>query len=176
MAQMTGSLNKDQNLKPQFANSIPVEITRVFRAPIERVWAAFSEIDLLKQWWGPETYSCPEAQLDFREGGQYNFAMQSPDQKMSWSGGKILEIVPNQKLVYTDHFTDQKGNAVEAKEYNMPGEWPEDLYVTIHFEKLGDQETTIKLVHEGIPKEMHDDCVQGWNSSLDKLQRLVEHA
>jgi uncharacterized protein YndB with AHSA1/START domain len=172
MAQTTG-LNKEIFAKPFFPNSLPVEITRTFRAPLESVWYAWTTGELVQQWWGPEGYSCPEAKIEFRVGGKYLFAMKGPDQKVSWSGGEILEIIENQEIVYTDHFTDERGNPVAAAEYGMSGTWPEDLFVTVKFERLGDEHTRIHLIHEGIPKELHDDCVKGWNSSLDKLQKLV---
>jgi uncharacterized protein YndB with AHSA1/START domain len=176
MAQTTGSFEKDLISKPSFSDSPPVQITRHFRAPLDRVWEACTNVEMVKQWWGPEGYTAPEATMDFREGGKYNFAMQGPDQKLTWSGGVIQEIVPMEKIVYTDRFTDKDGNAVPASIYGMGGNWPENLFVTLEFEKIGEGETSFRLLHEGIPAEMHDDCVQGWNSSLNKLQKLVERS
>jgi hypothetical protein len=73
-----------------------------------------------------------------------------------------------------DHFADKDGNYISAKDAGMPGEWPEELFITIEFEGISPDETRMALSHEGIPKEMHDDCVKGWNESIDKLQKLVE--
>ncbi len=174
MAQTTGSFEKNKYSIPEFKNSPPVEITRTFHAPLDRVWEVCTNVEMIKQWWGPEGYSAPEAKLDFREGGSYNFAMQGPDQKITWSGGVIQEIIPEEKIVYTDRFTDKDGNPVSAATYGMGGVWPENLYVTVTFEKIGEGETLVSILHEGIPAEMHDDCVQGWNSSMNKLQKLVE--
>jgi uncharacterized protein YndB with AHSA1/START domain len=177
MEHVRSDLERNQKIKNhEFANSIPVEIDRVFHAPIEEVWNAWTSEDLIKQWWGPEGYSCPEAHLDFREGGKYNFAMKGPDQKVSWSGGTVEEIIPFQKIVCTDHFTDKEGHPVPASEYGMAGDWPENLYMTVTFERSNQVANEIKmhLLYEGVPTSMHDDCVQGWNSSLDKMERLVE--
>jgi uncharacterized protein YndB with AHSA1/START domain len=176
MAQTTGNFEKEFEGKPSFTDSPPVQITRHFRAPLVRVWEACTTVEMIKQWWGPESYTAPEVKIDFHEGGKYNFAMQGPDQKLSWSGGEIKEIIPMEKLVFTDHFTDKEGNPVPASQYGMSGDWPEDLYVTMEFEKIGEGETSLRLLHEGIPAEQHDDCVQGWNSSLNKLQKLVERS
>jgi len=156
-----------------FNKSIPIRLKRTFNAPVEQLWMAWSTSELVKQWWGPENYECPEAKIDFRVGGKYNFAMRGPDGKTMWSGGEYKEIVPNKKIVYTDNFTDQDGNVVPASAYGMPGEWPENL-VTVTFDKFGNGECQMVAVHAGIPAEMHDECIDGWNSTIDKLQNLVE--
>lgn len=154
--------------------SPPVVITRFFNAPLESVWQAFSNEELVKQWWGPEIYTCPDAKIDFRVGGKSLLAMQDPKGDVVWSGGVYTEIEPYKKIVTTDHFADEKGNAITAKEVGMPGQWPLDCLITIEFSDGNEEQVKIMINHEGIPKEMHDDCVEGWNSSIDKLQRLVE--
>lgn len=64
---------------------------------------------------------------------------------------------------------------MSPKDAGMPGEdWPDTMRYTVEFKKIGDNESEIHIVHEGIPKSMHDDCVSGWSSSIDKLQNVVE--
>ncbi len=154
-----------------------VQLTRKFAAPVDRVWQAWTMPELVKQWWGPENYSCPEAKIDLRKGGKMLLAMKGPDEKIVYSGGTIEELIPETKLVTTDQFMDKDGNVMSAKDYGMPGDWPEDgSRITVEFSSLGTDESQIQIVHEGIPKDMHDDCVDGWSSSIDKLQRLVERS
>src|SRR5688572_6017851 len=114
----------DQNkvdAKTNLRASPLVEVTRVFRAPVERVWQAWSKPDQVKQWWGPEHYSCPEAKIDFHVGGRSLLAMKGPDEKVIWSGGTYKEIIPNKKIVTSDEFTDKEGYPVSPKVYGMPG-------------------------------------------------------
>jgi uncharacterized protein YndB with AHSA1/START domain len=151
-----------------------VEVTRTFRAPVERVWNALSDPELIKQWWGPTNFTAPNAETDFRVGGKYLFSMQGPDGKVIWSGGDYKEIIPDKKIVCTDHFSDKDGNPITANEAGMTGDWPKDLYITIELESIGPDQTKMAISHEGIPAEMHDDCVKGWSESVDKLQKLVE--
>lgn len=153
-----------------------VQLTRKFQAPVERLWQAWTEPELMKQWWGPENYSCPECKMDVREGGKSLLAMKGPDGKVQYTGGTYEEVIPNRKLVTTDQFTDKDGNLMTANEAGMPGDWPDTLRITIEFRGMGDNESQMHIIHEGIPKEMHDDCVSGWSSSIDKLQRLVERS
>jgi uncharacterized protein YndB with AHSA1/START domain len=174
MDQLSRNLNTIPNSDPSFINTPVVEVERTFQAPVERVWKAWSNQDIIRQWWGPETYTCPEAQIDFRVGGDYLIAMKGPDQKVVWAGGTYKEIIPNEKIYYTDHFCDENGKWISPSEAGLPGEWPHNTYVTVTFDSIGENETYMSISHEGIPGEMHDDCVSGWSSSIDKMQRLVE--
>src|SRR5512143_766237 len=85
-------------------------ITRIFNAPRERVWKAWTDPEHLKKWWGPKTFTCPAAKMDFRVGGKYLFCMRSLEGQDFWVAGIYKEIVVNTKIVYTDSFSDEKGN------------------------------------------------------------------
>ena len=146
-----------------------ITIKRTFNLPLNTVWRAWSEPESLKQWWGPEGYTCPDCTIDFRVGGKYLNSMMGEDGKKVWSGGVFREITPKNKIVYSDHFADEKGNIVQASYYQMPGEWPEELRVTVAFEEVGGK-TNMTLKHEGLPVEMAEDCIKGWQSSFNKLE------
>jgi len=176
MEQTSGNIRTNKEAKTNLEIPPLVEVTRKFIAPLERVWEAWSKPELIKQWWGPEGFTCPEAKIDFREGGKYLLAMKDSDGKVIWSGGVYQQIIPNEKIVCTDNFTDKDGNVVSPQYYNMSGDWPEFQRFTVAFEQFGDEEIQMSVSHEGIPQEMHDDCVKGWDSSFNKLQRLVERS
>jgi hypothetical protein len=55
----------------------------------------------------------------------------------------------------------------------MPGDWPMEMLITFELEEA-DGATKLMLTHEGIPEEMHDDCVKGWSESFDKLEENVK--
>ena len=151
-----------------------VIVHRNLRASVDEVWAAWSNTDLLKQWWGPEGFTAPTVKMDFRIGGKYLLAMKDSEGKITRDAGVMKELIPNKKIVWSNHFSDKSGNAISAREAGMTGHWPKELYLTVEFTSVNPEQTNIRLRHEGIPTEMHDDCVKGWSSSLNKLQRLVE--
>ena len=151
-----------------------VELTREFNAPVERLWQAWTTPQIIKEWWGPENYSCPEAKMDVRVGGKSLLAMRGPDGKVIYSGGTYEVVEKNQRLVTSDSFMDASGNIIQAKDIGMPGDWPEACRITVEFKSLGEGASELQIKHEGIPKEMHDDCVSGWSSSIDKLDNVVE--
>ncbi len=176
MEQKASQSPKTNEYKTSTDNSPLVEIKRTFNAPIEEVWKAWSDPSMIKQWWGPREFTASSAKTDFKEGGQYVFAMKSPQGQVLWSAGTYEEIIPHQKIVYTDQFSDENGNPITPEEAGMPN-WPGEglTYVTVDFESKGEQ-TKMTLTHSGLPKSMHDDCVSGWSTSIDKMQLLVERA
>ena len=149
-----------------------VVITREFAAPVEKVWAAWTEPEQIKKWWGPKTFTAPTVQMDFREGGNYFFSMQSDvwaDGREMFSTGTYKEIVPMRKIVCTDSFADEQGKVVSASYYGMPAEIPLELEVTVEFEVLGNGHTKMTLTHVGMIASETDDMTNGWNESFDKL-------
>lgn len=148
-------------------------ITRIFDAPREMVWKAWTEPERFKRWWGPKDFTAPFCRIDLRVGGSYLACMHSPDGKDYWSTGVYREIVKPSLLVYTDSFADEHGKVVPASHYNMGGDWPEELLVTVTLEELAGR-TKMTLRHVGLPAgEMREECKEGWNQSLDKQASLV---
>jgi uncharacterized protein YndB with AHSA1/START domain len=151
-----------------------VVLTRILNAPRERVWKAWTDPVEIKRWWGPKDFTAPHVNLDLRVGGKYLYCMHGPKgsefDKDMWSGGTIEELVPMEKIVSTDYFTDEKGNVMSPKEFGMPGEWPEDgMRITVTFEDAGPGKTKLTIVHEGHPEDFASMAEAGWSTSLDKL-------
>lgn len=144
-------------------------ISRVFDAPRELVWKAWTDPEFSKRWWGPKDFTAPVSKIDLRVGGKYISCMRSPDGKDIWGTGVYREIVPPERLVMTDSFSDEKGNVLPASAYGMPGDWPLELEIAVTLEEIGDK-TKMVLQHIGIPAgKMREDTETGWNESFDKL-------
>ena len=147
-----------------------VTIDRIFPFPVETTWKAWSQPESFKKWWGPKGFTCPHCTIDFKVGGTNLSSMKSPDEKEFWSLMRFLEIIPNKKIKYIDSFADSKGNEVTPDYYDMPGDWANELIVTVTFQDENGK-TRFHLTHEGIPKEMVNDCTDGWQQSFDKLEQ-----
>ena len=150
-----------------------IVIDRVLNLPISKVWKAWSEPASLKKWMGPKDFTCPSSSINFKTGGKYLNCMRSPDGEEFWSTGVYEEIIPQKKIVFTDSFSDSKGNIISASEHNMPGDWPLELLITVSLEEANGK-TVLRLQHQGIPDEMYEDCIQGWNESFDKLEKNLK--
>jgi uncharacterized protein YndB with AHSA1/START domain len=154
-------------------NKDELTITRIFDAPREKMWKAWTTPEGVKKWWGPKYFTAPVSKIDLRKGGKYLSCMRGPDGKDYWSTGLYKEIVPLERLVMTDSFADEKGKVVPASYYGMAGEWPRELLVTVSFEDLGGR-TKMALRHEGIPAGMMREMTEtGWNESFDKLAEYI---
>jgi uncharacterized protein YndB with AHSA1/START domain len=148
-----------------------VAIDRTFNLPLETLWKAWTDAESMKKWWGPKDFSCTSCTLNFRQGGSCHMNMVDREGKETWSINVYKEIIPGKKIVMTDNFADSKGNVISPAQAGMPGDWGKELIITLEFEDKGDK-SGLKLRHEGIPRSMHGDCVQGWQESLDKLEKL----
>ncbi len=147
-----------------------ITVKRTFNLPLTTVWSAWTEPESMKKWWGPQEYTCPDCAIDFKVGGKYLVSMQAADGKKIWSTGTYKEIVPLKKIVNTDSFADSNGTIVPASYYKMEGDWDMELQVTTVFEEVGGK-TNISLQHAGLPAEISEECIKGWQSSFDKLEK-----
>jgi uncharacterized protein YndB with AHSA1/START domain len=161
-----------------------LEFTRVLDAPVERVWAAWTEPEQIKKWWGPEGFTAPSAKNDLRIGGKYVYAMHGPAgtqwDKDMYSGGEYKEIVPNEKIVVTDYFCDEAGNKISPAESELESpDFPDEQTVTILFENLGDGQTKLSVIYPKPETEAHWQAIlksgmqEGWESTLNKLVAIL---
>jgi uncharacterized protein YndB with AHSA1/START domain len=138
-----------------------IRLHRVLRAPPERVYKAFIDGDAMSKWLPPNGFTGKVHQLDARVGGTYKMSFTNFSTGSSHSfGGKYVELVPGERIRYTDQFDDP----------NLPG----TMITTIVLKKalMG---TNVEITQEGIPDAIPADaCYLGWQESLVLLGKLVE--
>jgi len=163
----------NESSKTAVAPSREITITRVFDAPRELIWKAWTEPEEFMRWWGPKGFTSPACKIDLRVGGVYLACMRSPEGQDFWSTGTYREIVVPERIVYTDSFADAEGNVVPATHYGMGADIPLELLVTVTLEPY-EGKTKLTLRHAGLPAgEMSDLTSAGWNESFDKLAEAV---
>jgi uncharacterized protein YndB with AHSA1/START domain len=151
-----------------------VFLTRVFDAPREFVWKAWTDPQHFKAWWGPQNYTCPFCEMDLRVGGKYLNCMRSPEGKDYWSTGVYREIIPMERLVFTDCFADEQGNVVPATYYGMSPDFPMEMLVIVTLEDE-DGKTKLTLRHIDLPTGPDREGAQlGWSQSFDKLAESLK--
>lgn len=146
-------------------------LNRVYDAPRNLVWKAWTDSESIGKWWGPNGFTTPVSEIDLRTGGSYRYCMRGPDGSDYWSTGVIREIEIPERLVMTDSFADPEGNVVNASYYGMNPDFPMMSIVTLLFEEQ-DGKTIFTLKYEdvsSIPDEDLRNMTQGWNEMLDKL-------
>jgi len=152
-----------------------VVIERMFDAPRELVWQAWTEPDQIAQWFGPTGYTIPSIEVDLRIGGRMLFAMRSPEGEDIWSLGVFREIDPPSRLAWDDSFADPDGNIVPASYYDMEGDVPLVMTVTVTLEDV-DGRTKMTMLHAGLPVEHGEGANEGWSQSFDKLAEYLSAA
>jgi uncharacterized protein YndB with AHSA1/START domain len=150
------------------------ELVRVFDAPRALVWKMWTDPEHFKRWWGPRHFTCPVAELDVRPGGKYLHCMRSEGGQEYWGTGNYIEVVPQEKLVYTDSFGDKDGNKVPSADYGMPN-WPDETTATIRFEDAdGGKKTKVTLSSNvSMAQAKEQGAPDGWGQSLDKLAEVL---
>jgi len=138
-----------------------VKLHRVFAAPVEKVFKAFTYADAMASWLPPYGFVCKVHSMDLKIGGKYKMTFTNFTTGNSQSfGGEYLAIIPNELLKYTDQFDDP----------NLPGR----MITTIRLKSVVCG-TELFATQEGIPDSIPTEmCYLGWQESLDKLKRLVE--
>jgi len=147
-----------------------IVITRVLEAARAAVWAAWTEPERVKRWWGPTGFTTPVARIDLRPGGIYHTCMRSPEGQEFWSKGTYCEVVVPERIVCTDSFADAEGSVVEPSHYGMSATWPREALITVTFAEHGSA-TTLTVRHAvGAATESEADmCRKGWEEMLDRL-------
>ena len=157
-----------------------LKIERIFDSPVEKVWAAWTEPEMVKKWWGPVNFSSPIVEIDFRVGGKYLLCMLGEIPGMghtkAWNTGIYKEIVPMKKIVVEDSFSNEHGEIVSAEEYGMKG-FPLKLDLTITFEEIENEKTKLTLDYPSvgtINDFTYGNMSLGWNQSFDKLAKALK--
>lgn len=138
-----------------------IRLHRVLRTAPEKLYRAFLEPDAMAKWLPPNGFTCKVQHMDAKVGGTYkmSFTNFTTGQNHSF-GGKYIELVPNQRIRYTDQFDDP----------NLPGE----MTATIELKKVSCG-TELTIVQEGVPAAIPVEmCYLGWQESLILLAKLVE--
>ncbi len=149
-------------------------ITRVFDAPRELVWKAWTDPKYAMQWWGPQGFTTPTYETDFRIGGKFLICMKSPDGQEFWNAGKYHEIVPNEKIVLSMYFADSQGNKVQPEHYRIEHEAIDGARDTVLFEDLGNGQTKLTFIgNETREEALKSGQAEGWNQILEKFAAIV---
>ena len=151
-----------------------VVVERIFEAPQALIWQMWTDAEHFKQWYGPQGFTVPVANMELRVGGKRLVCMASPDGSMKmWTTGEYVEIVPTERLVYTESPADEQGNVVSPAAMGMPEGYPATTEITVLLEDLGER-TKMVMTHAGVPAD--SGAGGGWNQAFDKLTELIKSA
>jgi len=141
-----------------------VRMERLINADRDRVFAAWTDPEMMKKWYAPEGMDIPEVEVDLRIGGRWRVAMQEPNGGARHVVvGTYREVTPPERFVSTWSWVPEGGTP------NPDG--PEETVITVEFHEDGDG-TRVVLNHEGFASgESRDNHEKGWVSCLDRLRK-----
>lgn len=145
--------------KTQSRTDVSLTLRRTVQASRDKVFRAWTDPAVLRQWFAPEGYAVPTAELDLTVGGRYRIVMAAPDGGKHVATGTYREIRRPERLVFTWQWED--------------AEDPAETLVTVQFHDRG-AATEVVLTHERFPNEEdRDKHEEGWSSVLNRLPAAV---
>jgi uncharacterized protein YndB with AHSA1/START domain len=145
-----------------------IKVKREFAAPVSSVWRAWTEKELLDQWWAPKPWKAKTKEMDFREGGHWLYAMLGPEGEEMWSRADFLTVRPKQSFEGLDAFCDAEGKInkdfPQAKwlvEFHDSGD-STIVHIEIKYDKPEDLEKYIEMGFK-----------EGFTMGMENLDELI---
>ena len=157
----------------------PFEISRVFDAPRERVWQAWTEPEHMKKWWGPKGFTVTHLKMDLRPGGMTHYCLRGPDGGEMWGRAVYREVRKPERLVWVNSFSDPKGGLTRHPGHES---WPLEMLTTATLEAQGQR---TRLTIQWLPLEGSSDVErktfdegrksmnQGWSGTFEQLEGFL---
>ena len=156
-------------------------ISRTFDAPRDLVWKAYTEVDRLKEWWGPKGFTMLECKIDLRPGGIFHYGMRAPDGNVMWGKWIFREIVAPERLVIVVAFSDEGGGVTR---HPYAPDWPLETLSTTTLDEHGGK-TTINMRWVALNateterktfNAAHDSMRMGCTGTFDQLAEYLAKA
>jgi uncharacterized protein YndB with AHSA1/START domain len=171
----------ESNARAGAATQREFMLTRVFDAPRELVWKAFTEAERLKHWWGPKGFKMLSCKLDLRPGGVFHYGMQAPDGSEMWGRWVFREIVKPERLVIIVSFSDKDGGLTR---HPYAPSWPAEMLGTSTFAEQGGKTllTTRTVAFNATEEERKtfeagfESMKQGFTGTWDQLAAYLAKA
>ncbi len=154
-------------------------ISRVLDAPRDLVWKCFTDPERMKQWWGPKGVSVDHARMDLRPGGTFLYGMKTADGTVMWGRMVYREIVPPEKIVFINSFSDENGGLTR---HPMAPTWPIEMLSIFTFEEQPGGKTKFTVRWSPLDPTAeerrafdtgHASMTQGWTGTIDKLDAYL---
>src|SRR5262245_40576580 len=164
-------------MSPSTSRTFDVAARRTYPVPVEILWAAWTAPELIRQWWGPEGFSCPLARMEVRAGGVSLLAMQAPSQ---YGGGQTYTtwtysaVEPRARLEYVVRFADQTGAMISPADAGIPPGVPDAVPHLVTFIPTVDGGAELSITESGYTTAQARDMSQiGLDQCLDKLAAVL---
>ncbi|TGM58432.1 SRPBCC domain-containing protein [Leptospira adleri] len=156
-------------------------LTRIFDAPKNLIFKLWTTPEHVARWWGPNGFTNPICEIDLRPGGNYYYVMRSPEGIDYPIRGTFLEVIPDEKIVYTETLDEHPKEWLESmrNEIGTGEEFASNSVITVTFEKEPVDRTKIKIhtlfrTNEIKGAFLKMGMIEGWSESLDRFDAEVK--
>ena len=162
---------------PANARKYDIDVTRLIDAPVEKVWKAWTDCDLVMRWWGPANFTSHSCEIDFRVGGKFVWHMRGP-KEMNFAdfyvSGTYTEIVPLELIAFIQGLSDKNGNRIDPGSIGMPPDFPREHLSTMVFKRVGSKTELTATEYGWTVGHMANMSEMGLGQTLDKLCVLMK--
>jgi len=157
-------------------------IARVFDAPRERLWQALTQAEHMKEWWSPTGFTMIAANLDLRPGGVFHCGLRSVDGYKMWGKFVYREIVPPERLVFVNSFSNAAGGVTR---HPIVPTWPLETLITVTLDEEEGEKSKLNVrwaphnaneVEQKTFSASHVGMKATWNGTLDRLAAYLAKA
>lgn len=146
-----------------------IQVIREFAAPVSQVWKAWTQQELLDQWWAPKPWTAQTKEMDFREGGKWIYAMVSPEGEKHWARTDFQSVKTLVSFTGLDAFVDEKGNKnTGLPESTWKVEFDESSITTTLVSVSIEYDST-----EDLEKILEMGFIEGFSAALQNLDELL---
>jgi uncharacterized protein YndB with AHSA1/START domain len=156
-------------------------MSRVFDVPRDLLWKCFTDPERMKHWWGPKGFAVIASKMDLRVGGTYHYGMKAPDGSLMWGLFSYREIAPQERLVFVNSFSDEKGGVTR---HPAAPTWPLQMLSTFTFEDAPGGKTRFTVrwqTLDATPEEQATfdsdqsrvGMTNGWSGTMEQLEAYL---
>jgi len=148
-------------------------VRRIIDVPLELAWRAWTDPEYVMRWWGPKGYTSPSSEIDLRVGGKYIFGMRAPQEQGGqdmYTAGVYRQIVPMERLEFTQCLADQEGNILDPAQMGLPPDFPKEMRTEIVFKAKGELTELTITEYDWTVGQMYVYSFAGLHQSIDKLE------
>lgn len=152
-----------------------IEVTRIFNAPVKMVWQVWTDPELVKKWWGPNHFTGPVAEIDFREGGTSLVSMRAPESfggQEHYSIWEYVKIVPHTYIEFIQRISNNKGEPILPKSVGLPDDFPLAVKTVVIFLVIEPNKTQMTITEYAAFGSISNFAQIGLTQTMEKIASI----
>lgn len=160
-------------MKDEIDENIEINISHIFNAPRELVFKAWTDPNLLLQWFALHGCTINFKKIDIQKGGIFHSCINNPEFGECWCKGVYEEVVYLERIVYSLIISDENGNSAAPTDLGMDANWPKETKVTITFKEF--EGKTKLTLHQTVSQDLakNTGAYPSWIQMLERLQEII---